>query len=172
MTQLDYWTYLVDLIQPSQLAELESGENRLILKNLRESHLRLDDPCKNKDIIIMALNSIIEFIFEGFKKDVQIANMLAKTTKLLSHVFDTLKYVIDSYNAETLTLLLVSNSASSASGAAPVAAAVVKREGFVDNFTRKHHAGPSEQEGCDLRKTQAKLCNKGQSCSEQGTCSE
>jgi hypothetical protein len=53
----------------------------------------------------MALNSIIEFIFEGFKKDVQIANMLAKTTKLLSHVFDTLKYVIDSYNAETLTLL-------------------------------------------------------------------
>ena len=48
----------------------------------------------------MSLNSIIEFIFEGFKRDVQLANMLAKTTKLLSYIFDTLKTVIDLYNSD------------------------------------------------------------------------
>jgi hypothetical protein len=51
------------------LAELEGGENRIILKNLKDTILRVEDPCKNKDIIIMALNSILEFIFEGFKRD-------------------------------------------------------------------------------------------------------
>ena len=53
---------------------------------------------------MLALNSIIEFIFEGFKRDAQLANMLVKTTKLMSHIFDTLKSVIDNFNAENLKL--------------------------------------------------------------------
>jgi hypothetical protein len=51
-------------------AQLESEENRIILKNLKQTHLRVEDPCRNKDIMLMSLNSIIEFIFEGFKRDV------------------------------------------------------------------------------------------------------
>jgi hypothetical protein len=50
--------------------ELETEENRIILKNLKQDHLRVEDPCRNKDIMLMTLNSIIEFIFEGFKRDV------------------------------------------------------------------------------------------------------
>ncbi len=67
--------------------------------------MRVEDPCGHKDVMVMCLNSIIEFIFEGFKRDVQLANMLAKTTKLLSHVFETLKTVINLYNTEQLPIL-------------------------------------------------------------------
>jgi len=100
LTQLDYWTYLVDLIDPKALQDLESQENRVILHNLKVNILRCEDPCQNKDIIIMTLNAILEFIFEGFKKDAQLANMLVKTTKLMNHIFDTLKAIIEEYNSE------------------------------------------------------------------------
>jgi len=69
LTQLDYWTYLIDLINPSALEDLESQENRVILHNLKVTVLRNENPCQNKDIVIMTLNAILEFIFEGFKKD-------------------------------------------------------------------------------------------------------
>lgn len=106
LTQLDYWTYLVELVQPKQLEEMEASENRIILKENRERFLRWEVPTAHyKDPVIMALNAIIEFVFEAFKRDAQLANMLAKTTKLLSHVLDTLKSVIDLYNSDSLTLL-------------------------------------------------------------------
>ncbi len=35
LTQLDYWTYLVDLINHNALEELECSENRIILQNLK-----------------------------------------------------------------------------------------------------------------------------------------
>lgn len=104
LTQLDYWTFLVELVQPHLLHELERHENRLIIKSLKETILRLEDPCKAKDTILMTLNAVIEFIFEGFKRDAQLANMLVKTTKLMNHVFDTLREIIDNYNNETLVL--------------------------------------------------------------------
>lgn len=66
--------------------------------------LRVENPCKFKDVILLALNSILEFIFEGFKRDAQLANMLVKTTKLMNHIFDTLKSVISNYNEQTLAL--------------------------------------------------------------------
>jgi hypothetical protein len=105
LTQLDFWTYLVELLRVSELVELEESENRVILKRLRESELRLEDTCRHKDVVIMAVNAIIELIFEGCKRDAQIANMLAKTTKLLTHVIDTLKHVVELFNANALALI-------------------------------------------------------------------
>lgn len=67
---------------------------------MKENLLKNDDPCKNKDMIILTLNAILEFIFEGFKKDAQLANMLVKTTKLLNHIFETLKSLIENYNSK------------------------------------------------------------------------
>ena len=49
-------------------------------------------------MVILALNSIIEFIFEGFKRDAQLANMLVKTTKLMNNIFETLTWIIDSFS--------------------------------------------------------------------------
>lgn len=46
-------------------------------------------------MVILAANAIIELIFEAFKRDSQLANMLVKTTKLLGNLFDCLKEVID-----------------------------------------------------------------------------
>ena len=109
MTQLDYWTQLVDMINPQVLQGLERHENRIIIANMKEKVLRCDDPCRSKDMIVLTLNAIIEFIFEGFKKDAQLANMLVKTTKLLSHIFDTLRSIIDEYNSEKGLVLLSKN---------------------------------------------------------------
>ncbi len=100
---------MVDLINPSALEELESQENRVILHNLKTTILRFENPCQNKDIIIMTLNSIVEFIVEGFKKDAQLANMLVKTTKLMNHIFDTLKAIIEEYNSDKGLNLLSKN---------------------------------------------------------------
>lgn len=55
-------------------------------------------------MIMLVLNSILEFIFEGFKRDAQIANMLIKTTKLMTNIFDTLKTVINQFNTDCFTL--------------------------------------------------------------------
>lgn len=49
--------------------------------------LRTNNPCANKDMIVLVVNAILEFIFEGFKRDAQLANMLVKTTKLMNNVF-------------------------------------------------------------------------------------
>ena len=43
----------------------------------------------------MTLNSVIEFIFEAFKRDSQLANLLVKTTKLLPAVFDIIRQTLD-----------------------------------------------------------------------------
>lgn len=43
----------------------------------------------------MTLNSVIEFIFEAFKRDSQLANLLVKTTKLLPAVFDIVRQTLD-----------------------------------------------------------------------------
>jgi hypothetical protein len=51
------------------LTNLETDENRLLLKSIKQSSLRFEDPCLNKDMILLSLNSTLEFIFEGFKRD-------------------------------------------------------------------------------------------------------
>lgn len=47
----------------------------------------------------MAANSIIEFIFEAFKKDSQLASLLVKTTRLLPSVFSLLTYTLDNVSS-------------------------------------------------------------------------
>ena len=39
-------------------------------------------------MVYLALNSIMEFIFEAFKRDQQLANLLVKTTKLMPNLFE------------------------------------------------------------------------------------
>ena len=43
----------------------------------------------------MTVNSIIEFIFEAFKRDSQLAALLVKTTKLLPSIFSLLSFTLD-----------------------------------------------------------------------------
>ena len=95
LSQLDYWTFLVELLSPQSLRELERHENRLILQQLQRSLLRGEDPCRREDTVLLALNAILELVFEGFKRDSQLANLLVKTTKLMSNVFDALRALID-----------------------------------------------------------------------------
>jgi len=95
ITQLDYWTSLIELLQLESLRSLERHENRVILKQLKQSHLRQEDPCHHEDMVVLSANAIIELIFEAFKRDSQLANMLVKTTKLLNNLFDCLKEVVD-----------------------------------------------------------------------------
>lgn len=43
----------------------------------------------------MTINSIVEFIFEAFKRDSQLAGLLVKTTKLLPSLLSLLTYTLD-----------------------------------------------------------------------------
>ena len=45
--------------------------------------VRSADPCENLDLVYMSLNSILDFLFEAFKRDSQLAALLVKTTKLM-----------------------------------------------------------------------------------------
>jgi len=47
------------------------------------------------DQIYMTINSLIEFIFEAFKRDSQLAALLVKTTKLLPTAFSLLTFTLD-----------------------------------------------------------------------------
>jgi hypothetical protein len=50
---------------------------------MRGSILRYNDPCVNLDMVYMSLNSILDFLFEAFKRNSQLAALLVKTTKLM-----------------------------------------------------------------------------------------
>ena len=67
LTQLDYWTVLVDLINVGQLEEQDKCESRGILNSLCKTQLR--EAPYLFDQVYMTMNSIIEFIFEAFKRD-------------------------------------------------------------------------------------------------------
>lgn len=47
----------------------------------------------------MTVNSIIEFIFEAFKRDSQLAGLLVKTTKLMPAVFSLLTFTLDNVSS-------------------------------------------------------------------------
>ena len=67
LTQLDYWTVLVDLINVRSLEDQDKSESRGIMSSLRKMQLR-EIPYLY-DQVYVTLNSIIEFIFEAFKRD-------------------------------------------------------------------------------------------------------
>lgn len=86
LTQLDYWTFLVEMLDIQALIQVERQESRGILREMRSS-LNFPDPCTHLDLVYMTLNSILDFLFEAFKRDSQLAALLVKTTKLMQSVF-------------------------------------------------------------------------------------
>ena len=88
LSQLDYWTVLVDLVDRQVLERQEKAESRVTLQSMFKSQLKNSQ--FKTDLIYMALNSILEFLFEAFKRDSQLAGLLVKTTRLLPSVFSLL----------------------------------------------------------------------------------
>lgn len=101
LTQLDYWTFLVELLDIPLLTQIERQESRQILRDLRDhSLLNFADPCQNLDMVYMTLNSILDFLFSAFKRDAQLAALLVKTTKLMQSVFFLLQHTLDNYRQD------------------------------------------------------------------------
>jgi len=80
LTQLDYWTFLVELLDIEALMKIENHESKAILKDLKgqlpasgnlppNGLINVVKPCENLDLIYMSLNSILDFLFEAFKRD-------------------------------------------------------------------------------------------------------
>lgn len=55
-------------------------------------------------MVYLALNSTLDFFFEAFKRDSQIAGLLVKTTKLLPMMFDLIQTTVVCFRQETLSL--------------------------------------------------------------------
>lgn len=68
LTQLDYWTFLVEMLDIEALVQAEQQESREILREMRNG-LNCPDPCDHLDMVYMTLNSILDFLFEAFKRD-------------------------------------------------------------------------------------------------------
>jgi hypothetical protein len=49
----------------------------------------------------MSINSILDFLFEAFKRDSQLAALLVKTTKLMQSVFFLIKHTLDNYRRDS-----------------------------------------------------------------------
>jgi hypothetical protein len=48
----------------------------------------------------MSLNSILDFLFEAFKRDSQLAGLLVKTTKLMQSIFQLIVGTLDRYRLD------------------------------------------------------------------------
>lgn len=79
----------MELLDIPALASVERQETRAMLSELSHGApgqlalVRSADPCENLDLVYMSLNSILDFLFEAFKRDSQLAALLVKTTKLM-----------------------------------------------------------------------------------------
>jgi hypothetical protein len=86
LSQLDCWSFLVDMLDVSNLRALEASESRGIIAGIRP-HLNVPEPCQMLDNAYMAINRIQEFLFTAFKRDSQLAATLIKTTRILPRIF-------------------------------------------------------------------------------------
>lgn len=101
LTQLDYWSFLVELLDIESLKEIERQESRLSLLALKRSGmLSYKDPCQSLDLVYMSLNAILDFLFEALKRDSQLAALLVKTTKLMQRVFFLIKHSLDNHRLD------------------------------------------------------------------------
>lgn len=101
LTQLDYWTFLVELLDIEALTQIERQESRGILRDLKNSGvLNYQDPCHSLDLVYMCLNSILDFLFEAFKRDSQLAALLVKTTKLMQSTFFLIQHTLDNFRKD------------------------------------------------------------------------
>jgi hypothetical protein len=62
--------------------------------------VKFQNPCQNLDMVYMNLNSILDFLFEAFKRDSQLAALLVKTTKLMQSVFYLIQNTLDKYRQD------------------------------------------------------------------------
>lgn len=96
----------MELLDIESLAKIEKHESREIMRDLKgnvmisdasasASLIRVADPCEKLDLVYMSLNSILDFLFEAFKRDSQLAALLVKTTRLMDSVFHLIKYTLD-----------------------------------------------------------------------------
>lgn len=107
LTQLDYWTFLVELLDIESLTHIERTETRPVIKALLQSGtINCRDPCTNLDLVYMSVNSILDFLFEAFKRDSQLAGLLVKTTKLMQSVFFLLSHTLDRFRNDVQSLKL------------------------------------------------------------------
>ena len=91
----------MELLDIDSLTAIERHESRSSLSELRASGiLNLRDPCQSLDLVYMSLNSILDFLFEAFKRDSQLAALLVKTTKLMQSVFFLIKHTLDNYRVD------------------------------------------------------------------------
>lgn len=67
LTQLDYWTTLVDLISVENLHAQDVSESRSMIATLQKSQLVVS--AYRFDQVYMTINSICEFLFEAFRRD-------------------------------------------------------------------------------------------------------
>jgi len=81
LTQLDYWTVLVELLSPDLLIRQDHRESRNIMIQLRQTILQ--QPEVKLDLVYTCLNAVLEFCFTAMKADSQLANLLVKTTSLM-----------------------------------------------------------------------------------------
>lgn len=81
LTQLDYWTLLVEMLNVEALAAQDSYEDREALSKIKGT--LLSTPVYQYDAVYFAVNEVLEFLFESMKKDPQMANLLCKTTRML-----------------------------------------------------------------------------------------
>lgn len=54
-------------------------------------------------MVYMALNSILDFLFEAFKRDSQLAALLVKTTKLMQSVFYLIQHTLERHRQDSQT---------------------------------------------------------------------
>ena len=89
---------MVELLDLKSLIAIERHESRNILYDLRERGLiNFQDPCATLDMVFMTINSILDFLFEAFKRDSQLAALLVKTTKLMPSVFFLIQHTLANY---------------------------------------------------------------------------
>ena len=75
ITQLDYWTFLVELLDIECLSMIERQESRSLIKQMRgnfantDPYLMVTDPCEYLDMAYMSINQILDLLFEAFKRD-------------------------------------------------------------------------------------------------------
>lgn len=102
LTQLDYWSFLVELLDIQTLAEIERHESRQSLQEMKRAGiLNYRNPLETLDLVYMALNAVMDFLFEAMKRDSQLAGLLVKTTKMMQRVLSLIKHTLDCYRRDS-----------------------------------------------------------------------
>jgi hypothetical protein len=81
------------------LAKIEFEETRMILRDMQPI-LNYPNPIQNMDLVYTSINSTLDFLFEAFKRDSQLAALLVKTTKIMESCFFLITDTLDKYRKD------------------------------------------------------------------------